>query len=365
MTNDQPANEAPKIEVHLLQNFAPSCLNRDDTNTPKSCVFGGVTRARVSSQSWKRAVRRSFAATHSVTTGTRTKALLSQLSERMKEGFDDARARTFLAECYAAPDKKKPDLTNVLVFAGDKELAEIAACLREGVSGKDAQKRLRDVAPSPDIALFGRMLADHPDRNTDAACQVAQAISTHAVDYETDFYTAVDDLTEARDEVGAGMLGTQGYNSACFYRYALLDVGQLAVSLKEDSALTRPTIEAFLRAFTLAIPTAKQNSHAAQNLPSLGLFVVRRQGVPVSLANAFARPIRKENKDIIGDSIRALARHRARLDDVYGLYSNATLAVFHDRDGDEELGGLSAHDVGSLEKAVQSVMAQVGDGSGQ
>ena len=50
-----------KIELHLLQNFAPSNLNRDDTGAPKDCDFGGYRRARISSQCFKRAIRQAFA----------------------------------------------------------------------------------------------------------------------------------------------------------------------------------------------------------------------------------------------------------------------------------------------------------------
>src|ERR1700726_3904869 len=48
------------IEIHAIQNFAPSNLNRDDTGSPKDCEFGGHRRARVSSQCLKRAVREAF-----------------------------------------------------------------------------------------------------------------------------------------------------------------------------------------------------------------------------------------------------------------------------------------------------------------
>src|SRR6266508_2221569 len=45
------------IAIHMLQNHAPSNLNRDDNGDPKDALFGGVRRARISSQSLKRSIR--------------------------------------------------------------------------------------------------------------------------------------------------------------------------------------------------------------------------------------------------------------------------------------------------------------------
>jgi CRISPR-associated protein Cas7/Cse4/CasC, subtype I-E/ECOLI len=355
-----------KIEIHLLQNVAPSCLNRDDTNTPKTCEFGGFIRARVSSQSWKRAVREFFRAENSVPVGTRTKDLAGRLIERLGAEVSPEVIEKFVIEAYSKMDGKAAKgqtaaQTAVLVFISDAEIEEAAACLRAGLSARDAAPRLRAARQSADIALFGRMLAENPERNVDAACQVAHALSTHAVDLETDFFTAVDDLTAGRDESGAGMLGTQGFNSACFYRYALIDRDQLIQNLSGDAALADRTIAAFLNAFTLALPTAKQNSHAAQNPPSFGLFVVREKGVPVSLANAFANPVRttSEHADLIGSSIYCLSRYQAQMQRVYGLYEGATLAVFHDREDAKALGELKPDYDGSLAGAIATVMGRI------
>ena len=354
-----------KIECHILQNFAPSCLNRDDTNTPKDCEFGGSRRARVSSQSWKRAVRDFFRTQNSAPVGTRTKHLKEQLGARLAREATPDEISFFVEAAYSKMDAKRPDETAVLLFISETELEAATACIRQeqGKLKKDYKldksviESLKAAQPSADIALFGRMLAEQPGRNTDAACQVAHAFSTHAVDLEMDFYTAVDDLTKDRDETGAGMLGTQGFNSACFYRYALLDTAQLQKNLGGDPLATHAAAEAFLNAFCLSIPTAKQNSHAAQNLPSFGLFVVRETGVPVSLANAFAQPIRRD--DLITESVSRLTHYYERLNTVYGLYDGATVALFHDRETDKPLGDLASQDVGSLAAAVEAVMARV------
>jgi CRISPR system Cascade subunit CasC len=341
-----------KIEIHLLQNFAPSCLNRDDTNTPKSCVFGGYPRARVSSQCWKRAVRSHFGTAH------RTKRIQQELAKRLGDSADATKIRAFVEAQYSKFDGKRPDETAVLVFIGDAELEEAAACIREGTADRAAADRLRAARQAADVAMFGRMLAEKPQGNVDAACQVAHAISTHAVDLEDDFYTAVDDLAEESGEIGAGMMGTQGFNSACFYRYAVIDREILSHHLGKDAM--EKTVAGFLRAFALAVPAAKQNSHAAQSLPSFGLLVARDHGTPVSLANAFCRPIK--GSDLIGESIRALCDYQACMGRVYGLYTDATLAVFHDR-GEAaargNLGHLIAADRGTLDGAIAAVMERI------
>nr|WP_240030536.1 type I-E CRISPR-associated protein Cas7/Cse4/CasC [Thermus scotoductus] len=82
-----------------------------------------------------------------------------------------------------------------------------------------------------DLALFGRMLADRPELGVDAAAQVAHALSTHKVDREFDFYTAVDDLNP-KEETGAGMMGDVEFYSATLYRYALVDLEKFPKTCK-------------------------------------------------------------------------------------------------------------------------------------
>ena len=445
-----------KIEVHLIQNFAPSNLNRDDTGQPKSAYFGGFRRARVSSQCGKRAARNWWREHDTVTVGERTKRLQQLIGDKLAqdEEFtkkvadeDDRKAgvRVFTDTYYAAADKRKPDNTSVLIFigpaevdvcaqavkeiwddktkkgkqgtetvkgiasiveevrdfdrkntskkgtsdgkddaagqpeseqVGDKEAAEEAGAKKKPKRPqlnplKEIEDRINAAQVSADIALFGRMLAEQPGRNTDGACQVAHPISTHKVDMEMDFYTAVDDLNR-EEETGAGMMGVVGFNSACYYRYALVDRDQLARNLArkterkngkwtkdltaDDYKEADKVIRAFLEAIVYAIPTGKQNSFAAQNLPSFGLFVRRQGGVPISLANAFAKPVRatKDDDDLVGLSVAALTKHWDATKTVYGDQGVQTTACFHiEREG--RLNGLSRSDKGSVEKAIDAI----------
>jgi CRISPR system Cascade subunit CasC len=261
-------------------------------------------------------------------------------------------------------DKKRGETeTSVLIFVGPEEIDALEACVSESVTDKkEVEKRVRAARTSADVALFGRMLAEAPDVNIDAACQVAHALSTHATELEMDFFTAVDDLNP-RDDVGAGMLGYVGYSSACLYRYALLDTVQLRKNLGGDAAMTKQAVEAFLWAFCDAEPSARQNSMPAHNRPSLALFVAREKGVPTSLANAFCRPVRTRvsDPDLIGKSVEAFANYHARLGEVYEAFDGATQALFHDLDDQQAnyLRTLKSHDSGSQRKAIAAIVAML------
>lgn len=431
-----------KIEVHLIQNFSPANLNRDDTGQPKSATFGGFRRARISSQCSKKCARDLWRENGSVPVGDRTKKLQELIAAKLDGDKDfagkvrdpelrKAGIRAFAEAYFAGVDKKKPENTSVLIFISPAEVEVCAAAIKElwedktrtidkkgkkttetvegigsvvkklleqaakssGALGEDESdskgdskrprlepvdeitERIRNAQVSADIALFGRMLAEHPGRNTDGACQVAHPISTHKVDMEMDFYTAVDDLNPA-EETGAGMMGVVGFNSACFYRYALVDRDQLARNLAQktdrvngawrqaldakDYQEADKVIKAFLDAMVYAIPTGKQHSFAAQNLPSFGLFVVREGGVPLSLANAFARPVRptKADDDLVGLSVGALVKHWEALHRVYGENGLKAKTCFQ-VEQEQRLGSLGDSDKGSVEKAVKAALEAV------
>jgi CRISPR system Cascade subunit CasC len=340
------------IEIHVLQNFAPANLNRDDTGAPKDCVFGGHRRARISSQALKRAMRTEMREHRLVPPehlAWRTKRLRQALVERLAAQGKPVDAAAPVADAALGAIGLKVDAegeTQYLAFLGAREVDGLAAlCLERwdalsgatpgdgSVSGRAAKKQAREAVPAEvaaalrgrldggkavDLALFGRMLADLPDRNVDAAAQVAHALSTHRVEMEFDYFTAVDDLKGRDEDAGAGMLGTVEFNSACFYRYASVDLGQLLENLDGDEDLARQALEAFVWSCVDAIPTGKQNSMAAHNPPSLVLAVVHdnRQW---SLANAFVAPVRhSQDGDLVEQSIRALDGYWARLAKMYG-----------------------------------------------
>lgn len=332
------------IELHFIQNFAPSNLNRDDTGNPKDCEFGGYRRARISSQCLKRAIRLhpNFASVTQAERGERTKWLSRLIQEPLlKAGKNAEEAQTVasaLAGFYASQsgkvDGKNPQKTNVLLYVSPQEAQLLGQLildnwdelLKEAQSSKKGslipdlvKKQL--IAPTkgrtsaPDIALFGRMLADQPELALDAACQVAHAISTHRVTMEMDYYTAVDDLLRD-EEAGAGMVGFTSFNSACFYRYMVIDWKQLLQNLNHDVALARQTVAGFIQAAIAAVPSGKQNSFAAQNPPSFYLGVVRQDSQCWSLANAFETPARANahhEQGLVANSIHKLDEYWGQL----------------------------------------------------
>ena len=333
------------VELHMLQNFAPSNLNRDDTGSPKECEFGGYRRARISSQCLKRAVRMRFPEfLPQSELATRSKRMvMERVVPALVSLGHEATTACAVAERALAAIKlsvNEEAETQYLLFLANSEIeALVEACesnfeqlsqlaQKSAKSKKEAQKEvpvevrrqveaLFDGGKAADLALFGRMIADLPDKNRDAAAQVAHAISTNRVSPDFDYYTAIDDLNP-RQETGAGMIGTVEFNSACFYRYSNVDLKQLSSNLKHDQDLARRTLEAFLRASVEAIPSGKQNSMGAQNPASFVMTVVRRAGL-WSLANAFLKPVEPdEEDDLVKRSIARIDRYWGTLTRMYG-----------------------------------------------
>ncbi len=332
------------VEFHLIQNFAPSNLNRDDTGAPKDALFGGHRRARVSSQCFKRAIRLAAQAHELVAPehrGVRTKKLLSLLSERLSHRDpQEARSRIETALAAAGLKLKEDGKTEYLLFLGEGEIAGFAELIEQhwdelagAAAGgeKKGKKEAKASAPAEvvkkakallnggkavDVALFGRMLADLPEVNQDAACQVAHAISTHRIEREFDYFTAVDD-EGGPGETGAGMIGQVEFNSATFYRYAVVDAHKLLDNLQSDRELTLAALEAFTQAKVRAIPSGKQNTFAAHNLPAFVGVCLRHAG-PLNLANAFEKPVAPgRDQALSGLSVAELAGHEEKLAAVY------------------------------------------------
>jgi CRISPR system Cascade subunit CasC len=309
------------VDVHLLHTVPPSCINRDDTGTPKTARYGGVRRARVSSQAWKRATRTQFLRElDERELGVRTKRVVEMVAEHIAgSGTEvDDEGRTALAESVVKVAGLKLEKarrgerseTEFLVLVSWQQAASLARIAVDALAGaagdvdgaiaalaKEARAAKRALAQghSIDLALFGRMVANDTDLNVDAACQVAHAISVHAADPEFDYFTAVDDLKDRQGEQseaadsGAGMIGTVEFTSATLYRYASIDVVELATNLG-DADMAQRGLEAFLRAFVTSMPTGKINTFANHTLPE-AVMVSVRSDQPVSYVGAFEKPV--------------------------------------------------------------------------
>lgn len=369
------------LEFHILQNIAPANLNRDDTGSPKDAIFGGYRRARVSSQSWKRATReyvRQLIHRGDLSHGmeilaTRTqyiqKKLIEILSEKGRNG-EDTTGKVITALGGLGIQLKDEEKSQYLLFLGNQEIQQIAEIIhanweelpvaesndekkekskkdqkkegKEAVSNeiKKALKESLNGGKAIDLALFGRMLADQADLSREAAAQIAHAISTHAVEREFDFYTAVDD-DKPEDNAGAGMLGTVEFNSACYYRYGAIDLLKLKENIQGDTELALQGLDAFLRGFLFSLPTGKQNSFAAHNPLEYVNITIKENADPRNLANAFEKPVTKW--DMKGDennhqplslteaSIKRFEEKWKKLDKVFGKTGDTYTLNLSDR----------------------------------
>lgn len=297
------------IDIHVLQTVPPSNLNRDDTGSPKTAIYGGTRRARVSSQAWKRATRTTFAdLIAEADLGVRTKKVVELVADQIRaydSGFDEKKAEELASGVLgkagikvAKPKKAKdeddvPAESGYLLFLSHQQIANLARLAVDAeYSGalvdNSAAKKAVDRDHSVDLALFGRMVADAPDLNVDASAQVAHAISVHPVDNEYDYFTAVDDRAP-KDNAGAGMIGTVEFNSSTLYRYATVNVDALHIALGTVEATTA-AVSAFVRAFVTSMPTGKQNTFANRTLPE-AVVVSVRETQSVNLAGAFEEAI--------------------------------------------------------------------------
>ena len=328
------------IDIHALQTVPPSLINRDDTGAPKSAILGGVPRQRVSSQSWKRAIRRYFEDNFDAQQiGDRSKRLPEKIALRLEAaGLEQDEAIQRVYDLFKNVDRKiafdktnqnddpddKPSpypRTSYLLFLSqqqiDRAVEELLALDGEKPS-KAAAKAILDTDHSVDMAMFGRMVADDAAYNVDASVQVAHAIGIHASTPDFDYFTAVDDLAEDGKETGAGMIGTVQMMSSTMYRYATINFEGLKKNLDSTDA-ARLAVEHFIEAFVSSMPTGKINTFANQTLPEL-VYVAVRDTRPVSLVNAFEVPVDAE-KGVSRRKVAAdrLAREARDLESVYGF----------------------------------------------
>lgn len=291
-----------RIEYHILQSFPVTCLNRDDVGAPKTAIVGGVTRARVSSQCWKRQVRLAMQ-DFGVKLGIRTKKAEEIFTRACQAaGADEVRA----AACGKRMDDQLSDDT--LLFISDSEAAAFAVYaaeqdfddskLKDKELAKVAKKALTPAIDALDIALFGRMVAKAAGMNVEAAASFAHAISTHKVSNEVEFFTALDDLQE---EPGSAHMGSLEFNSATYYRYISLDLGQLAQTMGEEDL--QKAIATFTKALFVAVPNARQATQSGASPWEFARVMVRKGQ---RLQVPFETPVKAREGGYLQPSIEAL-----------------------------------------------------------
>jgi CRISPR system Cascade subunit CasC len=366
-----------KIEIHVLQSFPPANLNRDENGMPKSTVFGGRPRARISSQCQKRAVRKYYHENHdelgidpslfadrsrsfnreltkvlidlgitSEQAEITAKFTISVLTEKPKKDKDNKSKKAKKNDDTPDDDIEESNSdpagsskSDTILFLGRTEVISIAQIIKDNWSDlkglltvdKSALDKLKKLivpviqppkdsksafGKSGDVALFGRMMAVLPEGKVDASVQMAHAISVNTLQQEFDFFTAVDDLGTTDDQ-GADHLGETGYNSSTYYRYTNVDIEQLTKNLGSTESV-QSVVKAFAQAFVQAIPSGHQNSFAAHTPPALVMVVVRN-GQPISLVDAFEEPVRpSSSKSLLDNAVIAIDTHWADLTKMYG-----------------------------------------------
>lgn len=351
MTTTNPLKKL-HIEFHILQSFPVTCLNRDDVGAPKTAIVGGVQRARVSSQAWKRPVRMAM---HElgVTHGTRTKLISKLIAEACENaGASPEQAKACGDKIEGAFIKKKEakkgkkgkegaaeidveetvadsaaEKTDTLLFLSPNEVAILANAFSEKgfnpdevITQKDQKKQAKQVADlignvskaidAVDIALFGRMVAQAADMNVEAAASFSHAISTHKASNEVEFFTALDDQAT---EPGSAHMGSLEFNSATYYRYVSLDLGQLHQTLAGQNV--PEAVEIFTKALFVAVPTARQATQSGASPWEFAKVLVRKGQ---RLQVPFEKAVKAKDGGFIQPSIEAMSGYLTKQEKLHG-----------------------------------------------
>lgn len=349
------------IEVHMLKNFAPTNLNRDESGAPKSCMFGGVKRGRISSQCLKHSWRSSAYFQEEIgkdAISIRTRKLPDIVAEKLSEANIPEDVMGIVKSQLSgigtkdgAPNKKenktnkkenktneKENKTAQIIMYSSSDIDAIVDYVKSTVEGKNANeveklftkasiqaalKKNTKRSVSLDMALFGRMVTSDAFANVEASMQVAHAISTNKIMMESDFFNAVDDFIDGNEETESAILDDIDYNSSCYYLYASIDTDKLLSNMcidMDDSAYISTIIPRIVETIAFTNPTGKQNSFAGHSLPSAVLVEVKDKKVPVSYANAFEIPARANiNGGIVDNSIQKLAHECEKINAAYGI----------------------------------------------
>lgn len=324
------------IQLHFLTAYPPSNPNRDDQGRPKTAIYGGVTRLRLSSQSLKRAARLSDAMRMALEghMGERTQRLGEEVRKHLLDnGANEKKADEIsktIANTFGKLDetaiKKNPAHVRIrqLAFISPDERAkafEVADKLLDGEKPENLKDLiLRTADGAVDVAMFGRMLADDPQFNREAAVQLSHAITTHKAAVEDDWYTAVDDLKRPAEDMGAAFLDEAGFGSGVYYLYACIDTNLLLDNLAGDRVLARRALAAVTEAFATASPSGKRNSFSHHTRAA---YIRAESGnqQPYSLASAFLKPVIGD--DLMGASVSALEEMVKKFDQAYGERSES------------------------------------------
>lgn len=384
MATDNPFKNL-RIEFHILQSFPVTCLNRDDVGAPKTAMVGGVQRARVSSQAWKRPVRMAMHELGGIY-GTRTKfigklifdaciakgatheqaqacgdkiegAFIKKKEEKKPKKGKEAVIENEAEEIEAESNSEKSD---TLLFLSPHEVTIIAEAFaskgfnqNEAVTQKEQKKQAKEIADlignaskamdALDIALFGRMVAQAARLNVEAAVSFSHAISTHKVSNEVEFFTALDDCPTE----GSAHMGSLEFNSATYYRYVSLDLGQLCQTLAGQNL--PEAVENFTKALFVAVPAARQATQSGASPWEFAKVLVRKGQ---RLQVPFETAIKAKDGGFIQPSIDAMTGYLARQEKLHGsLFGKQAEYTYGQDDSfniDDLITALKRHSAGNV-----------------
>ena len=349
MTINNPLKNL-RIEFHILQSFPVTCLNRDDVGAPKTAMIGGVQRARVSSQAWKRPVRMAMHE-FGAKLGIRTKHVADIVAQACTDSGAPEEQANGCGEMIASYLSKDTLLFFTMTEA--KAFAEYAQKqgfdvkkLKDKEVHKVAKKALNPAIDGIDIALFGRMVAQAADLNVEAAASFSHAISTHKASNEVEFFTALDDLAT---EPGSAHMGSLEFNSATYYRYVSLDLGQLWQTLAGRDL--PGAVESFTKALFVAVPAARQATQSGASPWEFAKVLVRRGQ---RLQVPFETAIKAKDGGFIQPSIDAMTSYLARQEKLHGsLFGKQAEYTYGQNDSfniDDLIAALKQHSAGSVAK---------------
>lgn len=347
MTINNPLKNL-RIEFHILQSFPVTCLNRDDVGAPKTAMIGGVQRARVSSQAWKRPVRMAMHE-FGAKLGIRTKHVAGIVAQACTDsGASEEQANScgeMIASCLSKDTLLFFTMTEAKAFAEyAQEQGFDAKKLKDKDVHKVAKKALNPAIDGIDIALFGRMVAQAADLNVEAAASFSHAISTHKASNEVEFFTALDDLAT---EPGSAHMGSLEFNSATYYRYVSLDLGQLWQTLAGQDL--SGAVESFTKALFVAVPAARQATQSGASPWEFAKVLVRRGQ---RLQVPFETAIKAKDGGFLQPSIDAMTSYLAKQEKLHGsLFGKQAEYTYGQNDSiniDDLIAALKQHSAGSV-----------------
>lgn len=379
------------INIHVLRNYSANVVNRGEDGEPKSLVFGGKKRTRISSQSRKHKWRTSdlFRSTFDEDLlGIRTRKVGEIVRDALlQDGYGEKvalRAGIDVTQYVSTANKKKKIemkeeelVADTIRAYSQKDINLLVDYVKERLASGDLEKEMSVLEAGKDVktfldfenlnmqwlapidtSLFGRMVASDPAQNVPASVYVAHAFSTHASMDDVDFFTATDDLAGIFQDTGAAHMGNISFDTACMYEYAYIDTDILSSNLKnleEKEAVLKSALQALIPTMILETPDGKQTTMAARPAPSAVLVEIQGNKQVFDYANAFAEAVWQE--PIVRNSVVRLKDECIKANKLYGAYRDVTKRLWLSAYEDIEFEEATAAD--SLSGMVDEIIASI------